>query len=103
MPQYLWKCTECEVLVEVQHKMAESNVPPKPEDEVHCFCDEPKWKKLITMPAVVGKASYLDGQRKFVDAREAAKLKKEARHSKDPKKKSEIRKEVNKMGIKQYD
>lgn len=102
-PVYDWKCETCEIAVEVQHKMADSNVPPTTDDAVQCMCESPRWKRVMTAPHVVGKAAYLDGQRKFHGAREAAKLKRESRMSKDATKKTEISKEIRKLGIKQYD
>lgn len=101
MPTYQWECTKCEVEVDVHHKIADRDVPPQLADEVACLCEAPEWKRVMHAPGLVGKASYLDGQRKFHNFREAAQLKKEARSSKSDQKKSEIRSEIHKLGVKQ--
>lgn len=99
MPIYNWSCENCEVAVEVQHKIAERDTPPAPEDGVGCLCEKPEWRRSYPAPQVVGKASYLDGQRKFHDLREANKIKREGYRSRDPQKKLEIAKEIRKIGV----
>lgn len=97
---YEWKCEHCGEHAEVERKMSDHALPPEMVDcEAKSEC---KWKRVYSAPMQM-KASYLDGQRKFTDAKEAANLKKEARQSKDPGKRAEIRKEVHRMGQKQYD
>lgn len=100
---YLWQCTDCNILVEIHRSIADRDVAPREDDQTPCLCSEPKWKRVLTAPTIVGKASYLDGQRKLHSFREAAQLKKEARQSKDHKKKQEISSEIRKLGVKQYE
>lgn len=99
MPTYVWKCTGCEVHVEVLHKILDRDIPPNSQDEVSCLCEKPEWTKVFHAPQVVGKAAFLDGQRKFHDFREASKISKEARLSKDPNKRLEVAREVRKIGV----
>lgn len=96
--RYEWQCSECEVVVEIQRPIAECNTPP--DREVACLCEQSQWKRVFSMPMVVGKASYLDGQKRpgWQDLKEAAKLEKEAANSRQDKKK-EIAAEIRKLGV----
>lgn len=93
-PNYDYQCDACG-LVEIHFvKYDDRDTPGIP-----CTaCHTNGLKRLLTMPSHT-KASFVDGQRKFTDMREANKLVQEAAVSK-PGTAREIRKEIKKMGVK---
>lgn len=111
---YSWRCLNCDVHVEITRPMADSAVPP--DDDIDCLCNlkdllsafddegeawaewRGRWKRVYQMPGLT-KASYLDGQRKFTDFREANKLQREAIKGASQEKKDEIAAEIRRMGV----
>ena len=93
---YTWRCTICDVHVEISRPVAECRNPPSSEEA--CMCVTPDWKRVYEMPGLT-KASYLDGQRKFTDFREANRLQREAVKSSSNQKKDEIAAEIRKIGV----
>lgn len=74
MPTYEYLCQSCSLVTENQSKYEER---PK---LINCkYCQQPA-QLWISTPAVVGKASYLDGQKRegWAELKEAAKLEKKA-------------------------
>lgn len=99
--QYKWKCTACELAVDITRPIAECSVPPG--EEFACLCPPwqiPQWQRVYEAPALM-QASYPDGHRRkgWAELREAAKLEKLAAVSKGDTK-SEIKNEIRKLGIK---
>lgn len=74
MPNYEYLCQQCSCVTEKEYKYEER---PK---LISCqYCGEPA-QYWISAPNVVGKASYLDGQKRegWAELKEAAKLEKHA-------------------------
>lgn len=95
---YVWKCKHCEVEVEVTRSMAECKEPPGREGEDSCPCLLKEFVRVYT-PAMITKASYPDGVRKFTELREAHKLERESKASRSSETKKEIAAEIKKMGV----
>lgn len=98
---YVWRCTYCGHEVEITRSVADCKLPP--EDTVRCLCNmlshkKSEWQRVYT-PAMITKASYPDGVRKFTELREASKLQRESNASSDKKRKKEIAAEIKKMGV----
>jgi hypothetical protein len=93
---YPYRCTECEVVVEIERSVHAPSDPPGP--DIKCMCESSKWKRIYEMPGTQ-KESYLDGQRKFTEFREASKLQREANRSASQQKKDEIAKEIKRIGV----
>lgn len=97
---YVWKCSNCSFETEVQRPMSECTVPP--EDECPLGPHAPDgitvWLRVYT-PAMISKASYPDGVRKFTEFREASKLQRESNKTGDKKRKAEIAAEIRKLGV----
>lgn len=94
--QYEWRCTQCEIVVEITRPVAEATVPP--ETDVKCLCEVPIWTRIYSAPMQM-KASYPDGYRRFSEVKEAAKLNREAIASKSKDTKKEIASEIRKLGV----
>lgn len=99
---YVWRCTGCDLETEVERPMSQCTVQPGPEAICDCTGEEteglPTWQRVFT-PAMITKASYPDGVRKFTELREAHKLEKESRRSQNKETKKEIAAEIRKLGV----
>lgn len=95
MPTYQWKCAGCEVAIDILCRMDDRDRPPTEP----CMCEAAQWNRVLEAPSVVGVASFLDGQRKFHEFREASKLERESRMSPNRDKKKEIAAEIRKLGV----
>lgn len=95
MPNYGFLCEDCGTVTEEFHKI--SGRP----DGIVCACGGIAHHQIST-PAIVGKASFLDGQRRkgWSDLKEASKLNVEAAGTKKQDTKKEIAKEIKKLGVK---
>ena len=60
MPQYLWRCLECQLEVEVERPIRDSGNPPEAHDCV------PRWERLLSPTSFVLKGGgwYANGYSK---------------------------------------
>lgn len=91
MPNYEYTCLDCGSVTIESHRWES-----RPET-ITCACGG-NGEYRVAMPNVVGKASYLDGTKRFQDLKEANKLTREAANSR-PEQKKEIAQEIRKMGV----
>ncbi len=91
MPNYDFLCRECGTIMIENHKWES-----RP-DGIICACGGIA-DYTIAMPNINGKASYLDGTKRFANMKEAAKLNVEAAGARNETKK-EIAKEIKRMGV----
>lgn len=94
MPNFLYLCEVCES--ESFHNFRFEDRPK----EVECSCGG-RAEYRISMPNVVGKASFLDGHKRkgWSELRDAAALNKEKAVAKGDSRKS-LEKEIRKLGVK---
>jgi predicted nucleic acid-binding Zn ribbon protein len=92
-PNYDYICPECGI-VETHFVKYEDRESPG----IHCAACNQALKYKITMPGTT-KHSYVDGQRKLNNMREAHQLSNEARKSNSTATKREIAQEITKMGV----
>lgn len=96
MPNYDYFCDQCNF--RMVHSCAYRDRPEQITVDRCLMCDkETSYTYRIAAPNIM-QAAYPDGTRRFQDVKEAAKLEKEAAHSKLDRKK-EIAAEIKKMGI----
>lgn len=93
---YLWKCTTCDVHVEITRPVADCTVPPDADSA--CLCTVPEWKRVFEPPMQM-RESYPDGMRRFNGVREASQLNREAVASNSQETKREIAAEIRKLGV----
>lgn len=95
---YEWQCLICDEINEISKPIAQCN--EKPDSCEFCEATDGEWKRIYSMPMQL-KASYPDGHRRkgFAEVREAQKINREGIESGDRQKRTEIAKEIRKMGV----
>lgn len=90
MPTFEYSCPDCELISVGNFKYAERPMVIKCDK-----CGEEKASYVLSAPYGT-RASYLDGTKRFQDAKEASKLNKEMASTKN---KAEIKKEIGRLGF----
>jgi hypothetical protein len=93
-PNYNFQCTECDLVTTEFYKYED-----RPERMQCPACSTETAEYRIAMPGIT-RASYVDGTRRFQDAKEASKLNKEMASSQSTANKRDIAREIKKLGYK---